>query len=216
MMRTLGEHTKKENVNLLGKKKKKDFSGIGRMRTNESTHTFQSRASLALKRWSFTTLGHDMIERKSIRAVMLTPEGKILLMQAQEPASDFKVWFAPGGGMEAGESPEECLRREINEETGIVLRDIGPLIWKRHHAYDWNGSKLSQHEDYHLVPIDEFEPDFTTNPSETELMAFRQFRWWTPEEISASADVFAPRQLARHLSDLIEMGPPKITINVGI
>ena len=75
---------------------------------------------------------HEMIERKAIRAIMLTPEGRILLMQAQEPSSDFTVWFAPGGGIESNEMPEECLRREIEEETGVVLKDIGPVIWRRH------------------------------------------------------------------------------------
>lgn len=157
-----------------------------------------------------------MIERQAIRAVMLTPTGRMLLMQAQEPASDFTVWFAPGGGIEPNESPADCLRREIHEETGQVIRDIGPLIWHRHHVFDWNGTTISQHEDFHLVPIAEFDPDFTTNPSQSELMAFRQFKWWTPAEIAASDDVFAPRLLAEHLQALIETGRPQTVIDVGI
>jgi len=31
-------------------------------------------------------------------------------------------WLIPGGGMEEGETPEECLIREINEETGLIVR----------------------------------------------------------------------------------------------
>ena len=147
---------------------------------------------------------------------MLTPQNRILLMQAQEPSSDFTVWFAPGGGIEPDETPNVCLRREIEEETGIVLGDIGPLIWKRHHTFEWNGQMLSQNEEFHLVTTDEFVPDFTTNPSESELMAFRQFKWWTPNEISESQDVFAPRLLAAHLQNLIAHGAPKTPVDVGI
>ena len=32
-------------------------------------------------------------------------------------------WIGVGGKMEAGESPEDCLLREIKEETGLTLTD---------------------------------------------------------------------------------------------
>ena len=147
---------------------------------------------------------------------MLTPEGRMLLMQAQEPSSDFMVWFAPGGGMEADEYPETCLRREIEEETGIVLEHIGSLIWKRHHTFEWNDQMLSQDEDFYLVLIDEFEPDFTTNPSESELLSFQRFKWWSPVEIEESPDVFASRLLAEHLQNLIVLGVPNKPVDVGV
>jgi hypothetical protein len=47
-------------------------------------------------------------------------------------------------------------------------------------------------------------------------MAFRQFRWWTPQEISASQDEFAPRLLAEYPEALILNGPPDSPIEVGI
>jgi len=42
-----------------------------KMRTNESTHTFQSRASLALKRWSFRCWGNKMKTLPAILAVLM-------------------------------------------------------------------------------------------------------------------------------------------------
>ena len=36
-------------------------------------------------------------------------------------------WELPGGRPEAGETPEECLSREILEESGFVVR-VGPCI----------------------------------------------------------------------------------------
>jgi len=98
----------------------------------------------------------------------------------------------------------------------MAVASIGPLIWRRHHTFDWNGQMLSQDEDFYLVPVDQFEPDIQANPSKTELMAFRRFRWWTPEEIRVSRDVFAPRLLAEHLLALIQHGPPEVPIDVGI
>ena len=37
------------------------------------------------------------------------------------------TWWLPGGGLEFGESPEECLVREFMEETGLEVRVRGLL-----------------------------------------------------------------------------------------
>lgn len=147
---------------------------------------------------------------------MLTPDQRILLMQAQEPVRGFRVWFTPGGGIEPGESAGTCLRRELHEETGLSDVEIGPFIWRRHHTFEWDNQMLSQDEEFYLLPVEQFEPEMERNPSETELMVFRQFEWWTAQEISASDDEFAPRLLAEHLESLIRNGPPERPIDVGV
>jgi len=32
-------------------------------------------------------------------------------------------WIGVGGGLEYGESPEDCMKREISEETGLEATD---------------------------------------------------------------------------------------------
>jgi ADP-ribose pyrophosphatase YjhB (NUDIX family) len=46
-------------------------------------------------------------------------EGRVLLLKHTYRRS--KPWGLPAGGMRPGESLEECLRREIKEETGLVV-----------------------------------------------------------------------------------------------
>jgi 8-oxo-dGTP pyrophosphatase MutT (NUDIX family) len=49
-------------------------------------------------------------------------EGRVLLAR-----NDRDEWELPGGQLEAGESPEECVVREVLEESGLAVM-AGPLI----------------------------------------------------------------------------------------
>lgn len=47
--------------------------------------------------------------------------GEEVLMLKRNKAPHLGKWTAPGGKLEVGESPDECVRREIQEETGYRL-----------------------------------------------------------------------------------------------
>ncbi|MDG1708245.1 MAG: 8-oxo-dGTP diphosphatase MutT [Emcibacteraceae bacterium] len=52
-------------------------------------------------------------------AVMVDTDGRILLAQRPEGKSMAGLWEFPGGKVEAGETPERALIRELKEELGI-------------------------------------------------------------------------------------------------
>ncbi len=39
-----------------------------------------------------------------------------------------KLWELPGGRLDGDEAPEECIRRELEEETGYVASDVQELL----------------------------------------------------------------------------------------
>lgn len=45
----------------------------------------------------------------------------ILLIKHREHASGRSYWLFPGGGIEPGETGEECVRREMKEETNLDI-----------------------------------------------------------------------------------------------
>lgn len=59
-----------------------------------------------------------------VTAALLCSEGKYLLCQRGENARLALKWEFPGGKLEAGETLEECLVREVQEELCLSIKVI--------------------------------------------------------------------------------------------
>jgi 8-oxo-dGTP diphosphatase len=51
-------------------------------------------------------------------SAVLRREGRILLIRQEKPGKQY--WMLPGGGIDAGETLVQALKRELAEECGIV------------------------------------------------------------------------------------------------
>lgn len=65
--------------------------------------------------------------------------GRVLLVRASARSNVPGRWFLPGGGVEHGEAPPDSLRREVLEETGLVvvrapLRGVLSDTWAQPHG----------------------------------------------------------------------------------
>src|SRR5690348_7222469 len=127
-------------------------------------------------------------QRQNVRAAVVDDEGRILLLRYGD---DYGAWWVTsGGGREHGETDEQTLRRELEEEIGLVGFEIGPLLWERS---GWTldepgfGSFLSR---VYLVRVDSFEP-----PHLTEAL---ELRWFSIAELAGVAT--RPPDLAERIS----------------
>ncbi len=70
-------------------------------------------------------------KRISCRAVIIR-DGKILLSHETKTG----YYMSPGGSIEDGETQEECVAREVLEETGYIVNVIKPFITVNEYCYD--------------------------------------------------------------------------------
>lgn len=64
-----------------------------------------------------------------VALAMISPEGRVLVQQRSPDKAHGGLWEFPGGKLEAGETPEAALVREIREELGVdvATTDLAPL-----------------------------------------------------------------------------------------
>lgn len=151
--------------------------------------------------------------RHAARALIITPQGEILLMRLNMPRG--RVWLTPGGGLEAGETARQGLARELIEEVGRDDLTIGAEIWRRTVPYIINDHAYEQHERYFVVHSERFEASAAQMPAETEREWFETFHWWPSAQLRGSKERFGPRRIGALIGQYLQHGPPLAPIDVG-
>lgn len=79
-----------------------------------------------------------------VAAGLLFRDGKLLITQRHAGSHLGGLWEFPGGKREAGETFEQCLRRELMEELGCEV-EVLELVESIHHDYPGKSVHLRFH-----------------------------------------------------------------------
>jgi 8-oxo-dGTP pyrophosphatase MutT (NUDIX family) len=151
--------------------------------------------------------------RRAGRVALLDESNAVLLQSGVEPgrAGAPRFWILPGGGASPGEGLARAVRREIYEETGARVGDLGPVVWERHVKFPFDGRWFEQYESIFVVRTARFEVR-PTALTDLELRFTTGSRWWPLEELSVTGETIYPPGLASLISDWLASGPPPVPL----
>jgi mutator protein MutT len=83
------------------------------------------------------------IETRQAALCIFRRSATFLVAENIDPHNGAVLHRPPGGGIEAGETPEQAVRREVIEELGITLTHVAP-IGHIDHIWQWKSRELHE------------------------------------------------------------------------
>lgn len=112
--------------------------------------------------------------------VLIVREGRLLLGR-RRGSHGADSWSAPGGHLEFGETPEECARREVLEETGLVVGKLAKVAFT-------NDFFIAEKK--HYVTLFMLAEDIRGTPQRCEPDKCAGWEWCSADELPQP--LFAP------------------------
>lgn len=112
-----------------------------------------------------------------VGAVVVDGDGRVLLVKRERPPLAGE-WSLPGGCVEAGEGLDEAVRREVLEETGLVV-EVSSFLG----VVDRRFRDAAGRTEYHYVLL-----DYRCRPTGGSLLAAsdaRDVAWAHPSDLVA-------------------------------
>ena len=136
------------------------------------------------------------VNRPTSRVLLFDRDNRVLLFLTTAPdTSGVARWLTPGGGVDPGESHHEAAVRELEEETGLVIPNLGEPVWAHDFVVQWDAADHDTgHAEFYTAVVDAFEPSDAqwTDDERVDVLAHK---WWTLAELISTQEPYEPREL---------------------
>jgi ADP-ribose pyrophosphatase YjhB (NUDIX family) len=135
--------------------------------------------------------------RHVARVVIIDGGNSVLLCRYSETRDGlvFGYWVPPGGALEAGEDHREAARREVREETGLVVQ-LGSQLFERRFILHMRDGPVDQVERYFLARLSSVMPHVANSTGED----IQELRWWSLDDLRSTTARVYPEGLVEQLS----------------
>jgi putative (di)nucleoside polyphosphate hydrolase len=134
------------------------------------------------------------------------------------------AWQFPQGGIKPGESPEEAMYRELNEETGLEARHVRILgrtrDWLHYNVpshwvkREWRGTYKGQKQIWFLLRLVGRDCDISLRASgHPEFDAWRWHDYWVPLESVIDFKRESYRLGLEQLAEYLEVTPRTVGLS---
>jgi len=121
-------------------------------------------------------------------AALIECEGRLLVCQRRRGERFELLWEFPGGKVEAGETLQEALARELREELGAAAT-IGPEVYRTRHEY----AQMKE-------PIELIFFRAQVSPAAIKNLVFEQIQWREPRSLLELDFLLADRDLVEKIA----------------
>jgi 8-oxo-dGTP pyrophosphatase MutT (NUDIX family) len=149
----------------------------------------------------------ERVVRPTSRLLVLDEQDKLLLMRTKAPdTSGASRWITPGGGVDPGEDHAQAAVRELLEETGQVVTDVGAVVRVDDFEVPWDAADHTHgHAEFFVVRLPHFEvvDDGWTDDERVDIL---ESRWWSLSEVETTSEPVEPADLAALLRSVLTQG----------
>lgn len=135
--------------------------------------------------------------RRVSRIVLLDQDDKFLLFLTTSPNLKVPVtrWITPGGGLDDHENHHDAACRELYEETGLRVNNLGDPFWNITGESVFNDGHIqSTYSEFFVFRTSHFEIS-RDNWMPNEHVDIADIKWWTLSELADSKKNFSPAPL---------------------
>ena len=136
--------------------------------------------------------------RTASRLLITDPDDRVLLFYFEHKKGALagqSYWATPGGGVEGDESFEEAAIRELWEETGIRVTEVGPQIAQRKLVLQMlDGEYVNEDERYFRIRVTDTQLS-KSGWSANEVECMTAHHWWSRAELEQTTEQVWPENL---------------------
>ena len=134
--------------------------------------------------------------------VSLLNNGEVMFSEGHDPSGDQTFYIPLGGGLDFGETLEECAKREIKEEANIELNEVTLVNFFENH-FTFNNQPGHEIIFHYFSQISaETRNEIGTEGVESDGTVF-PIKWFNKTRLIENSSIIVPPQIVEPLLEML-------------